>query len=140
MSKRKRNEYMRQWRKTWSSAQLEREAKRNREWHHKNPEKSLLQTARVRARRKGLSFEIDISDVVIPTICPCLGIQLVWKNDTLKQGSDPNHPTIDRIDPTKGYVKGNVWVISWRANRLKSDATLQELRQLVKAWRDKLER
>lgn len=40
-------------------------------------------------------------------------------------------PTIDRIINDLGYVKGNVIVISWRANRIKSDATLAELKAIV---------
>ncbi len=40
-------------------------------------------------------------------------------------------PSLDRIDSSLGYVKGNVWVISWRANHIKTDASLEELKQLV---------
>jgi hypothetical protein len=50
-----------------------------------------------------------------------------------------NSPSLDRIDTSKGYVKGNVWVISWRANKLKSDATLAELESIVLALRNRLQ-
>lgn len=50
-----------------------------------------------------------------------------------------NSPTIDRINPKLGYIKGNVWVISNKANRFKNDATLEELELLVANLRRKLE-
>jgi hypothetical protein len=67
------------------------------------------------------------SDIVIPACCPLLGIPLFQ----MRGRAGPNSPSLDRIDPTKGYVPGNVWVISWRANQIKPDATLQELKQIV---------
>jgi hypothetical protein len=45
-------------------------------------------------------------------------------------------PTLDRIDNSKGYIVGNVWVISMRANRLKSDATVDELMMLATNLRE----
>jgi hypothetical protein len=55
--------------------------------------------------------------------CPLLGTPLFYGNG--KMG--PNSPTLDRIEPAKGYVPGNVWVISQRANVIKNDATVVEL-------------
>jgi hypothetical protein len=46
--------------------------------------------------------------------------------------------TIDKIDPKKGYVKGNVWIISFRANRIKYDASLEELALITKNLRLKI--
>jgi hypothetical protein len=65
-----------------------------------------------------------------------LGITL----DCRAPSRSDNLPSIDRIDPSKGYVKGNVWVISWRANRLKSDATFEELEAIVRGLRKFLSR
>ena len=90
---------------------------------------TLLNHARNSAKRKGLDFNIDLSDVLIPTHCPALGIAL----DCAAPSHAWNLPSLDRVDPDKGYVKGNVWVISWRANRIKQNSTLAELRMLVQA-------
>jgi len=85
----------------------------------------LLKAARNRAEKQGIPFEIDITDVVIPTHCPVLGIEI----SPVRGRMNPASPSLDKIDPALGYVKGNVWVISWRANRMKSDASPEELRR-----------
>jgi len=89
----------------------------------------LFLAARGTAKTKGLEFSIDHSDVVIPTHCPVFGTPL----DCAAGHRAANLPSLDRIDNTKGYIKGNVWVISWRANRIKQDASLEELELLVRA-------
>ena len=101
---------------------------KQRKWMDNNPEKVILSHAKTRAKKKGIEFTIDSTDVVIPDVCPILGI-------TLQMGGTDynNSPSLDRIDSTKGYIKGNVWVISWRANRIKSDSTLEELEKIVAA-------
>lgn len=83
-------------------------------------------SARHRAKKKGIAFDITEQDVTIPTHCPILGIELQVNNGraTRKNG---NSPSLDRIANEHGYIKGNVRVISARANHLKSDATIDEL-------------
>jgi hypothetical protein len=101
-----------------------------REWVGASPSLYLWRRAKERARVKGLAFSIEVQDVVVPARCPVLGC-------ALSRGEGkfcPTSPTLDRIDSTKGYVKGNVVVVSWRANRLKSDATLDELRAIVRFY------
>lgn len=85
-----------------------------------------LNNARLRARDKGLPFNITLDDIEVPEVCPVFGTPL-------SQGFRNRHTnfSLDRIIPAKGYVKGNVRVISWRANSLKSDATIDELKQVV---------
>lgn len=99
--------------------------------------KSLVMwsSARKRAKQKGLEFNIELSDIVIPEYCPVLGMKLSRKNSKQKD----NSPSLDRIDNTKGYVKGNVIVVSYKANRLKSDATMPELQHVVNFYTKLLE-
>jgi hypothetical protein len=78
-----------------------------------------------RAIRKKVPFEIDVSDIQVPDVCPVLGIKLNCHQG--KRGCFSDSPSLDRIRPTLGYVKGNIRVISARANLLKSDATVDEL-------------
>lgn len=89
-----------------------------------NPERQLCNRARDRAKRFGLEFDITYRDFDIPELCPLLGIPLYI---AVGQGHYPNVPTLDRIDNSKGYVKGNVWVISKKANTMKSNASWEEL-------------
>lgn len=86
-------------------------------------------TARRNAKVAGYEFSIDKSDIVIPKTCPILGIPLVCDGAARVDGL----PSLDRFDSSKGYVKGNVWVISWAANRMKSKWALEQFRSLVRA-------
>lgn len=95
-----------------------------------SPERFLLLSARSRARRKGLTCTLTVGDIVIPTVCPVLGILL--ERGTVKH--HPASPSLDRIDNALGYIPGNVRVISHRANSLKRDMTLQEAQLLVLNW------
>lgn len=88
------------------------------------PEKHLLQAAKNRAKTTGLSFNLDVTDIVIPEICPILKQPLI-KNTRYA-------PSVDRINPELGYIKGNVWVISRKANVMKNDASLSELKEFAK--------
>jgi hypothetical protein len=95
--------------------------------HHQNTsyEHRLFHAAKSRATRKNREFSIELSDIQIPAVCPVLGVPIV-----LKAGSD-YAPSLDRIDSSRGYVKGNVIVMSKRANTLKNNMTLEEAQALV---------
>jgi hypothetical protein len=67
------------------------------------------------------------------THCPLLEIELTYKNHETKN-MPKNYATLDRIDPSLGYVVGNIQILSQRANTLKNDASLEELRMLIKNW------
>lgn len=86
---------------------------------------ALLRGAKRRALRQSLPFALTASDIDLPDYCPVLGIPLYRAAGAKAQG--PHSPTLDRRVPHKGYVPGNVRVISARANQIKSDATAAEL-------------
>jgi hypothetical protein len=88
---------------------------------------SLYYNAKRRAKEEGIPFNLERSDIVVPPVCPILGLVLKPSSGTVSDAS----PTLDRIYPDKGYVKGNVVVISMRANRLKSNASIDEIRKLA---------
>lgn len=99
-------------------------------WRDKNPERLLLWAAKKRAKSRGLAFTLELKDIHIPTVCPVFGIPLQPLRSGKKHKA-PGSPSLDRFDSSLGYTPDNVWIISWRANNLKSNATLDELRQLV---------
>lgn len=99
-----------------------------------NPKHWIWVAAKNRAKRKNIEFDISEDDFELPSICPLLNIPM-WKNP---DKACPNSYSLDRIDPKKGYIKGNVWVVSKRANAIKSDATLEELELLVSNLRKKV--
>lgn len=96
----------------------------------------MIQRARDRAKKKNLPFDIDHDYIrsIVPTHCPIFGMPLEWSSRR-GNGSIPlmNSPSLDRIDPSKGYVKGNVWIISNKANSIKNNATHDELKRVTEA-------
>lgn len=103
-------------------------------YKNKNPKMMLLSPAKKRAKDKNLEFNIDIDDIKIPEFCPILNIKLC--PFTGASGGTDVSPSLDRINPNKGYIKGNIQVISFRANNLKSNGKLSEFEALVKWMKD----
>jgi hypothetical protein len=78
-----------------------------------------------RAKQNGTIFSLLIEDIPdIPLVCPILGIKIEANNIA---GPLDSSPSLDRIIPSLGYIRGNIRIISNRANRLRSDATTHEL-------------
>lgn len=100
-----------------------------RAWHKKDPRRQIYYAAKRRALKAGLPFDLTLDDVVIPERCPALGIAITPSTGTRTDSS----PSFDRVVPHKGYVRGNVAIISDLANRIKQTVGPKELR-LVAAW------
>jgi hypothetical protein len=78
-----------------------------------------------RCKKENKTFDLKVSDIIIPKLCPYLQVPLTR---ILGQGKkQPYNPSIDRIDSTKEYTKDNIQIISEKANRMKQDASIQEL-------------
>lgn len=93
----------------------------------------LLSSARARAKEYQVPFALTKSDIHIPTVCPVLGIPFRMGD----RDNGPHSPSLDRHIPERGYVKNNVHVISLLANQIKSSATLEDIRKVVK-WMETL--
>jgi hypothetical protein len=105
-----------------------RECDSKRVYKAPDKRKILLNSAKARAKKNNLPFNLDIDDIVLPEVCPIFGIKLEFNKRVCKD----NSYSIDKIDPTLGYVKGNIQIISFRANTMKSNATLEEIEMLYK--------
>lgn len=129
--------------KTYITSQLKRDAVST--YYQKNREKilkqikvrkstdkgklySLYMSLKYRAKQRNLEFDLELSDLVWPEFCPVLGIPIFH----CEGKAIPNSPSVDRYDNTKGYTKENIRLISLRANLLKKDATLEEMRNLLR--------
>lgn len=89
----------------------------------------MLTRCKSRAKRSDIPFNLEVSDIIIPDVCPILGIELVTNRGV--KGYYPDSASLDKINPSLGYVKGNVRVISARANLLKNNATVEELERVL---------
>lgn len=87
--------------------------------------KKIWNRAKNRAKARGIEFNITPDDIVIPIVCPILGIPL--KENKGKPGAYRDSISIDKIKPELGYTKGNIQIISQLANAMKQNASEQEL-------------
>lgn len=95
---------------------------------------ALCANARFRGRKRGLIATIRPEDLIWPTHCPVLGLELDYPERSGMRGESPaqsNWPSLDRWDSARGYVPGNVFVISLRANTLKNNATHDEILKIA---------
>jgi hypothetical protein len=98
-----------------------------------NPKSHILYRLRRNAKVRGIDCSITIDDIPeIPSFCPVLGIPLEYKVGNVgdRVSRSPNAVSVDRIDNSKGYVPGNIRIISTRANILKSDSNFEEIAAL----------
>lgn len=93
--------------------------------------RKLVHDSRSRAKKAGIDHNLDLNYLleILPECCPYLGAQFHWEANFNcgHRKPHPFSPSIDRIDSSKGYVKGNVAIVSHRANAIKNDASEVEL-------------
>ena len=117
----------------WSDAELSDFSKAEMlEAHVRKKLANNLAVAANKCRDQGIPFNITADDLMpAPLKCPVFGFKLDWYKDG--RGGADDSPSIDRLIPEEGYVPGNVKLISLKANRIKNDSDLSELR-MVADW------
>jgi hypothetical protein len=115
----------------WSDAELADYSKAEMlEAHVRKKLANNLAVAANKCREQGIPFDITADDLMpVPLKCPALGFKLDWYKDG--RGGSDDSPSIDRLVPNLGYVAGNVTIISCRANRIKNDSNLSELKRVA---------
>lgn len=103
-----------------------RKPKSRQHWKDTDLRVKILNRTKSRATKYGIPFDITVEDIHIPTVCPVFGTSFV-------EGCIDTAASVDKIDPNKGYVSGNIQIISNKANRMKSNASTTELRAFA-AW------
>ena len=88
--------------------------------------KLLFNAAKKRAKDNNLDFDLELNDIILPKKCPILGIELKFNTNQ----AEDNSYSIDRIDPCKGYIKNNIQIISFKANTIKNNASLLEIKKV----------
>ena len=112
------------------SKTIQQTEKLNRDWKV-DAAKLLYKNIKSRCKRIGREFSIELDDIIIPKKCPVFGFDLKREDRETWMCA----PSVDRIDSSKGYIKGNITVVSRRANILKRDATVEELEQLFNYYK-----
>ncbi len=140
--------------KAWVAKHQDRVKQNNANWHARNrdrrivdarenyyrrnrdhPMSGMVDRARARAKLLGVPFDLSYDDIMIPNVCPVLGIPMFFRAG--KKGPCMNSPSLDRFDPKGGYTKANVVVISHRANTLKNNATVDEIANVLAYMRSR---
>jgi hypothetical protein len=109
--------------KQYRAQNKEHLAELDKQYRMNNPALALYNSAKHRAGLKGIEFTITVDDILIPSECPILKVPFEYGTEYAM--------SLDRRDNFKGYVPGNVWVISKKANSMKSNATPDELRKFA---------
>jgi hypothetical protein len=96
------------------------------EWRKSDIYKAMrekFRSKKANAKSRGIEFTVPFGELEFPQVCPVLGLTINYfaEGERLE-----NSPSFDRIDASKGYVSGNVIIVSWRANRIKNDGTPEE--------------
>jgi hypothetical protein len=101
-------------------------------WRQANPHRHLFAARKTQARAGGKhEWTVEFEDIAWPTHCPALDIELDYSYGGKGKHSHDNSPSLDRLDNARGYVKGNVIVVSCLANRIKNSSTPAQLARVA---------
>jgi|SRR5579863_6418637 len=124
-------EQQRRYDKTYRTKHRTQRRNLARRYRAANPALFIIANKKAQCKAVGREFDLTVEDILpLPTHCPVFGIELDYGR---KEHVMDNSPSLDRLNSTKGYVRGNVAIISHRANRIKNEGTIEE-HELVIAY------
>ena len=88
-----------------------------------------MRGVRHRARKGSIECDLDAGFLKIllseqSGLCAISGIPLTFIKG---HGHIPTNASVDRIDATKGYAKGNIQLVAHQVNTMKSNLSLDQL-------------
>lgn len=100
---------------------------KERTYHTKNDRLKgyIIRNIKSSAKIRNLDFNLEYTDLELPETCPLLQFPLKYKGEGKSQ--EYNYATVDRIDNSKGYIKGNIIIVSRLANAMKNEANFEQL-------------
>lgn len=113
--------------RNWQQKNPEKVREYKRSYKERNPLRSLYHAAKRRAKDYSVPFDLEYMDIEVPEYCPILGIKLEYNKGSVGN----NSPSLDRIIPELGYTKSNIRVISYQANRYKSNLSREQLQKFL---------
>lgn len=116
-----------EYRQEYHLKNKDKASERMKKNYSENKNKYILRGIKSRAKRLGVDFDLSVDDIEGPEFCPILGVKLVRGGHTTKD----NSPSVDRINPSGGYTKDNIQIISNKANMMKNNASPDELRKFA---------
>jgi hypothetical protein len=122
-----------EWRKQKTATDPAWREHRNALQRRRSVQQRIYYNAKSRAKKLGIAFSIEMHDVVIPDFCPALGVPMAI---AMGRSQMDFSPSLDRLIPSLGYVRGNIAVISSLANRIKNNGSVAQVRA-VADWLDK---
>lgn len=108
------------YQKLWAKKNRKHLNRYQKQWLKENPERRILHQIKSKARKEGVKFNLTLEDIVIPKVCPVFGVPFDRRNKL-------RTTSVDRRNNRKGYVKGNIQIMSVLANVMKNRATPAEL-------------
>ena len=120
-----------EYRKAYREANKEKIRAKMRAHYLSRSEIWILSNIKRRAKEMDLPFDLTAEDIVPPEYCPVLGLKLERNRNGREGGPQPNSPAVDRIIPERGYVRGNVIIVSHLANCIKQNASPDQIRKVA---------
>jgi hypothetical protein len=122
-------------RRQWRINNPEKDTRSRRAWFAANDKRCIFLAKRGHAKRLGVPFTLTFEKMTWPVHCPVLGMELDYSTGTKGGSNRPNSPSFDQIIPAGGYTDANTIIVSVLANRIKNNATVEQLEAVAAFYR-----